>query len=165
MEILSEQQQIYILRDKCDNACKRIWIASPYIGSLKDIQRIIGGKWLLPSIDCRILTDIDSGFVRQDTFDEFLNNKVEVRSLDSLHSKIYIVDDWCLVTSANLTGTAFLCRYEMGVALNNEKEVENTYLRWWNMVTLCFKKSTTFLIIYTMTIPIDHRMVKTQLEI
>jgi hypothetical protein len=132
MELLSEQQQIDILRYKCNNAQNRIWIASPYIGVLKDVQKIIGGKWLLPSIDCRILTDIDNGFVRKDTFDEFITNQVEIKSLESLHAKIYIIDDWCLVTSANLTGTAFLCRYEMGFATEETKEVENTFLRWWN---------------------------------
>ena len=63
MKLLSEQQQIDILREKCDNAKARIWIASPYIGALKDVQKIIGGKWLLPSVDCRILTDVDNGFI------------------------------------------------------------------------------------------------------
>ena len=135
MQILTEQQQIDVLRNKCENAQTRIWIASPYIGSLKDVQKIIGGKWLLPSVDCKILTDIDSGFIRQDTFDEFVNNQIEIRSLDSLHAKIYIIDDWCLVTSANLTGTAFLCRYEMGIASNKILEVEKTFQRWWNMAT------------------------------
>lgn len=135
MQILTEQQQIDVLRNKCENAQTRIWIASPYIGSLKDVQKIIGGKWLLPSVDCKILTDIDSGFIRQDTFDEFVNNQIEIRSLDSLHAKIYIIDDWCLVTSANLTGTAFLCRYEMGIASNKILEVEKTFQRWWDMAT------------------------------
>ena len=132
MQILSEQQQIDVLRNKCENAQTRIWIASPYIGSLKDVQKIIGGKWLLPSVKCKILTDIESGFIRQDTFDEFIDNQVEIRSLDSLHTKIYIVDDWCLVTSANLTGTAFPCRYEMGIASYKISEVEKTFLHWWN---------------------------------
>ena len=151
MEILTEQQQIDILRDKCENVQSRIWIASPYIGGLKDVQKVIGGKWQLPSIDCRILTDVDSGFIRIDTFDEFINNQVEVRSLDSLHAKIYIVDDWCLVTSANLTGTAFLCRYEMGVSYANVTEVESTYLRWWGMasvVTVLNKKPQKALVDY-----------------
>ena len=134
MEILTEQQQIDILRNKCENAKNRIWIASPFIGTLKDVQRIIGGKWLLPSINCRILTDADSGFIRKDTFDEFINNQVDIiRNLESLHAKIYIVDDWCLVTSANLTGTAFFCRYEMGIATNDIEKIESTYIRWWNM--------------------------------
>ena len=86
MQILTEQQQIDVLRNRCENAQTRIWIASPYIGSLKDVQKIIGGKWLLPSVDCKILTDIDFGFIRQDTFDEFISNQMEVRSLDSFIS-------------------------------------------------------------------------------
>lgn len=133
IELLTEQQQIDVLREKCENAQRRIWIASPYIGALKDVQKIIGGKWLLPSVDCRILTDANYGFIRQDTFNEFADNQIEIRSLDSLHAKIYIVDDWCLVTSANLTGIAFLCRYEMGIASNDTIDVESTYERWWSM--------------------------------
>ena len=151
MVLLTEQQQIDVLRDKCENVTKRIWIASPYIGGIKDVQKIIGGKWLLPSIDCRILTDVDAGFIRQDTFDEFMHNQVDVRSLDSLHAKIYIVDDWCLVTSANLTGTAFLCRYEMGIASDDTKEVDSTFLRWWGMasaVTALKKKPQKALVDY-----------------
>ena len=135
MELLTEQRQIDVLREKCNHAKHRIWIASPYIGVLKNIRKIIGGRWLLPSVDCRILTDIDLGFIRPDTFDEFIQNQVEIRSLNSIHAKIYIVDDWCLVTSANLTGAAFLGRYEMGFATNEVKEVEATYNRWWSMAT------------------------------
>ncbi len=131
--VLFEQAQIDTLRERCDQASKRIWIASPFIGSLKDIQKIIGGKWMRSSIDCRILTDIDAGFIRQDAFNEFQKYQVEVRSLLSLHSKIYIVDDWCLVTSANLTGTAFLCRYEMGIATDDIKDIETTFLKWWGL--------------------------------
>lgn len=129
--VLFEQTQIDTLRYKCDHAVKRIWIASPFIGALKDVQKIIGGKWKLPSVDCRILADVDAGFIRKDTFDEFQNYQVEVRSLDSIHAKIYIVDDWCLVTSANLTGTAFFCRFEMGISLDDIKDVEAVFLKWW----------------------------------
>ena len=134
--VLFEQAQIDTLRDRCDNATRRIWIASPFIGSLKDIQKIIGGKWMRPSIDCRILTDVDAGFIRKDAFEEFSKYQVEIRTLLSLHAKIYIVDDWCLVTSANLTGTAFLCRYEMGVTLDSINDVENAFLNWWGQGTI-----------------------------
>ena len=129
--VLYEEKQINTLREKCDHAVKRIWIASPFIGCLSDVQKIIGGEWKLPSVDCRILTDVEAGFIREDTFEEFLKNQVAVRSLLSLHSKIYIVDDWCLVTSANLTGTAFFCRYEMGISTDDFKDVEATFLKWW----------------------------------
>ena len=151
MELLTEQQQIDVLRMKCEHAQHRIWIASPYIGALKDVLKIIGGKWLLPSIDCKILTDVDFGFIRQDTFDEFISYQIKIRSLESLHAKIYIVDNWCLVTSANLTGTAFLCRYEMGFATDNVKEVELIYNRWWSMankVSTLYRKPQKYLVEY-----------------
>ena len=149
--VLSEQAQIDALRNKCNHAAKRIWIASPFIGSLKDVQRIIGGKWMLPSVECRILTDVEAGFIRKDTFDEFKKYQVEVRSLLSLHSKIYIVDDWCLVTSANLTGTAFFCRYEMGIATDDLNGVEATFLKWWEkgrIVTELSKKQDKAMVDY-----------------
>lgn len=131
--VLYEQQLVDVLRSKCETAQKRIWIASPYIGSLKDIQRVLGGRWMLPSINCRVLTDLDYGFVREDTFNEFKCSNVEIRSLESLHAKIYIVDDWCLVTSANLTGTAFYCRFEMGVQCPDVAAVETAFVKWWEM--------------------------------
>lgn len=129
--LLFEQEQINILREKCNKAQKRIWISSPFIGSLHDVQTIIGGRWMLPSVDCRILTDMEAGFIRKDTFDAFTENNIEIRSLHGLHAKIYIVDDWCLITSANLTGTAFLCRYEMGSTYENIEDVVNIFNKWW----------------------------------
>ena len=129
--VLYEQTLIDTLRQKCDNAKRRIWIASPFIGAIKDIHKIIGGKWMLPSIDCRILTDIEAGFIRKDSIEEFTNYQIQIKSLFGLHAKVYIVDDWCLVTSANLTGTAFLCRYEMGISLDEVKDVESRFLKWW----------------------------------
>lgn len=149
--LLTEQQQIEILRSRCDGACKRIWIASPYIGSLEDVQKIIGGRWRLSSVDCKVLTDVDAGFIRNDTFDELIANHVEIRSLNSIHAKIYIVDDWCLVTSANLTGTAFLCRFEMGIATDDIDEIVAKYLQWWDMadvVTKLPKKPSKSLVDY-----------------
>lgn len=134
--ILSEQKQIDILRKKCDNAKKRIWIVSPFIGAIKDVMKIIGGRWMLPSIDFRILTDIESGFIRQDSYNEFVENRIEIRHLLSIHAKIYIIDDWCLVTSANLTGTAFFCRYEMGISSDNVGDVELIFENWWEKATI-----------------------------
>ena len=129
--VLYEQRLVDELRLKCESAQKRIWVASPYIGSLKDVQKVLGGRWMLPSIDCRILTDIDNGFIREDTFKEFKCHDVEIRTLESLHAKIYIIDDWCLVTSANLTGTAFYCRYEMGVQSDDVSTVVDVFNKWW----------------------------------
>jgi hypothetical protein len=44
-----------------------------------------------------------------------------VRSLGGLHAKLYIVDDSVLLTSANLTETAFTRRYEIGLVLRGQQ--------------------------------------------
>ena len=106
--IYTQSGLVTVLRRHCDAAKRRIWICTPFIGTQKDILRIIGGAWKKYSIDFRVITDIENGFIRQDTFDEFTSNHPDsIKSLKSLHAKVYIVDDWCLVSSANLTGTAF----------------------------------------------------------
>ena len=106
--ILSGQHLVNALREHCDQAKERIWIASPYIGNFKDVQKIIGGNWMRSHVDFRVLTDVESGFIRHDTYTQFKESpNTEIRSLLSLHAKIYLIDDWCLLTSANLTGMAF----------------------------------------------------------
>lgn len=87
-----------ILRSHCNSVKHRIWICTPFIGGRKDVLRIIGGSWKRNDIDFRVITDIETGFIRQDTFDEFIESHPNsIKSLKSLHAKIYIVDDWCLV--------------------------------------------------------------------
>lgn len=120
------------LRLHCDNAKHRIWICTPFIGGINDVLRIIGGSWKRSDIDFRVITDIETGFIRQDTFDDFIENHPNsIRTLKSLHAKIYIVDDWCLASSANLTGTAFSRRYEIGTDDVNISEVETFFNTLW----------------------------------
>ncbi|MCK4665061.1 MAG: hypothetical protein KAT68_19490 [Bacteroidales bacterium] len=103
----------------------RIWICCPYVGGLKFISKISDGKLLQKNIDKRFITDIKE--LSNLNF-EFFNNVIktgELRTLASVHAKIYIVDNKCLITSANLTETAFLKRYEIGMLLD-EKESEES---------------------------------------
>lgn len=135
--MLTTNNLVNELRNRCDNAKHRIWICTPFIGGLKEVYRIIGGQWLKSSIDLRVLTDVNDGFILKDTFAEFLKCG-EVRSLCSLHAKIYIVDDWCLITSANLTGTAFSRRYEVGHVIPS-KELQSyidLFNDWWAMAVV-----------------------------
>lgn len=121
-----------ILRSHCNSVKHRIWICTPFIGGRKDVLRIIGGSWKRNDIDFRVITDIETGFIRQDTFDEFIESHPNsIKSLKSLHAKIYIVDDWCLVSSANLTGTAFSKRYEIGTGDVNISNVEAFFNSLW----------------------------------
>lgn len=130
--ILSGQSLVDTLREHCDQAKERIWIASPYIGSFKDVQKIIGGNWMRSHIDFRVLTDVESGFIRHDTYTGFIASpNTEIRSLFNLHAKIYLIDDWCLLTSANLTGMAFSARHEVGQVVSAPEQVIKLFDQWW----------------------------------
>ncbi len=130
--ILSGQNLVNALREHCDQAKKRIWIASPYIGNFKDVQKIIGGNWMRSHVDFRVLTDVESGFIRRDTYAQFKESpNTEIRSLLSLHAKIYLIDDWCLLTSANLTGMAFSARHEVGQVVSGIEQVVTLFDQWW----------------------------------
>ena len=134
--IYTGQSLVDCLNDRMINAKQRIWIASPYVGSLKEVQQILGGKWMRSSIEFKLLSDVDAGFIRKDTFDALTTSlNTEIRTLLSLHAKIYIIDDWCLITSANLTGTAFCRRYEVGNVLNDISEAVQLFDEWWQMGT------------------------------
>ena len=130
--ILSGQSLVDTLREHCDQATKRIWIASPYIGTFKDVQKIIGGNWMRSHIEFRVLTDIESGFIRHDTYTGFIASpNTKIRSLFNLHAKIYLIDDWCLLTSANLTGMAFSARHEVGQVVSGLEQVVKLFDQWW----------------------------------
>lgn len=130
--ILSGQSLVDTLREHCDQAKERIWIASPYIGSFKDVQKIIGGNWMRSDIEFRVLTDVESGFIRHDTYTGFIASlNTEIRSLFNLHAKIYLIDDWCLLTSANLTGMAFSARHEVGQVVSGPEQVDKLFDQWW----------------------------------
>lgn len=148
--ILTGQKLIDTLHFHCENAKHRIWIASPFIGSLKELCQILSGNWMRANIDFRILTDIDAGFICKDTYNEIKKSvNSEIKTLLSLHAKIYIIDDWCLLSSANLTGTAFSRRYEVGQEFDNIKEIEKLYEGWWEIASIVnhfnIKKTNTFI--------------------
>lgn len=83
-------------------------------------------------IDFRVLTDVESGFIRHDTYTGFIASpNTEIRSLFNLHAKIYLIDDWCLLTSANLTGIAFSARHEVGQVVSGLEQVVKLFDQWW----------------------------------
>lgn len=106
------------LRRLADSVERRLWVASPYIGSWNAVSKILGSVW--QRVDVRLLTDKDSGILARDTIERFAAHR-PVRSLNGLHAKLYIVDDSVLLTSANLTETAFTKRYEAGLVLKEQQ--------------------------------------------
>jgi len=115
-----------------DVAERRLWVASPYIGSWKAVSRILGAAW--QKVDARLLTDKGSGILAKDTIEEFAKHR-PIHSLTGLHAKLYIVDDSVLITSANLTECAFTRRHEAGIVLKGEQaqELIDLYERFWKL--------------------------------
>lgn len=120
------------LREKGNKVKKRLWIIVPYIGTMNAVLRILGKEWLENSaVDFRLLTDISElSAINTNTLNEFYE-RGSVKSLKGLHAKIYIIDDEVLITSANLTGTAFSKRHEVGYFTKNIDETINLFEDWW----------------------------------
>lgn len=134
MKTLYEQSLVNTLRNLMDSAKERILIASPYIGGISAVSRILGRKWEVASdINIRLLTDLDECTrISFETLMHFYRVGV-IQSLSALHAKIYIVDQSVIVTSANLTEAAFGKRYEMGVLLEGAeaKDAISQFDFWW----------------------------------
>lgn len=134
MKILSEQNLIDEVSSAFRKAKERIWIAVPFIGNNEQVAKIMGTSWrFISELDVKILTDIrNSGYICKETY-ELFKLKAEIKSLAGLHAKIYIIDDNVFITSANLTGTAFSKRYEIGILLEDSKETIDTFKKWWSI--------------------------------
>lgn len=136
MRTLHGVQLVNTIRKTADQIKKRLWIAVPYIGNDKTISSVLGIKWFEePKITVRLLTDA-SDFSRFNLSSiKLFAQRGEIKDLLGLHAKIYLIDDYCFVTSANLTNTAFSKRYEIGILLEGKeiKEIEKAFEKWWNI--------------------------------
>jgi hypothetical protein len=131
--VLSGKTLSMQLRTACDGVKRRVWIASPYVGNWRAIRTLLGRSWWDKSdIDVRLLTDTEEGSLNGDTLKR-LAQKGPIHHLRGLHAKLYIVDDNVLLTSANLTCTAFTKRYEAGVLLTGAaaQSAITLYVKWW----------------------------------
>ncbi len=133
MTIVEGESLVTALRAAADRAHERLWVASPYIGSWRgNVRRIIWTNWQQDAKDIRMLTDVEARGFRIDTLKQFFRRGT-VRTLLGLHAKLYVMDDFVLLTSANLTGTAFSRRYEAGVVLTGQqaKNAVRLFQSWW----------------------------------
>ncbi len=134
MEILQGVALGMKLRTLSDSARHRVWIVSPYIGRWPAVSSLLGADWWSSSVLLRVITDINGPHnVNQGTLIRLLE-RGPVRTLKGVHAKIYIVDDRAIVTSANLTETAFTKRREIGTLLEptESKEVIAIVSSWWD---------------------------------
>ena len=133
--ILYGQELINKIRQEFDNATKRIWIAVPFIGNWNAVKNIMGTKWINNNLNIKLITDIrNEDFIDKETIKHFLQ-KAEVRTLEGLHAKIYIIDNSVFITSANLTGTAFSKRYEICeyFTIKDKHDILTIFEKWWNI--------------------------------
>jgi PLD-like domain len=134
-KLVTDDTLVNTLRQRADAVRKRLWIVSPYIGSWKPVTQILGSRWYTQkNISVRLLTDGSGTSQRLDLATiRMFQTKGEVRSIIGVHAKVYIVDDNALLTSANLTETAFTRRVEIGAWLSGSdaSEIARLYEQWW----------------------------------
>src|SRR6476620_6659200 len=134
MKTLYGEDLVNELRRISDTVKSRLWIAVPYIGGKSAIEKILGENYIHNKrINVRLLTDIaEYNNFNAETIKAFID-RGEIKSLPGLHAKIYIVDNSCLITSANLTNTAFSKRHEIGIFVNPEdsKQTIAIFEAWW----------------------------------
>jgi hypothetical protein len=143
MSALKVSQLTSDLRTLADSVERRLWVASPYIGSWRAVKKLLGSAW--QKVDVRLLTDKNSGILAQDTIEQFAAHR-PVRSLAGLHAKLYIVDNSVLLTSANLTEAAFTRRYEVGLVLKGQQALGlvETYEDLWECAEEVDVKQVSF---------------------
>jgi len=97
MKSLSGKELFNEIHSKCSTVKKRLWIASPYIGSNNFVSYILGNKWNSdPEIEFRLLVDYsDKGNCHPKTLRILMDSGTTVRSLKALHAKyISLMMNW-----------------------------------------------------------------------
>lgn len=138
MHIETGKKLVFGLRTLCDGVKKRLWIATPFIGYWTAVRKIIGRAWLdNGKVDVRLITDTrEPSNLNYETIKHFYD-RGKIKNLLGLHAKIYIIDDLAVLTSANLTKTAFAKRYEVGIFLSelSSKPLINLFDKWWEHIS------------------------------
>jgi len=135
MHILYGEKLAQAVRALMDKATRRAWVAAPFVGPWgSGIRKVLGVSWRTAAADVRLLTDVEAGRASRKTL-ELFSSLGAVRSLTGLHAKLYIADDNVILTSANLSQTAFERRYEIGVRLGaaQGKAAVGVFEQWWKM--------------------------------
>jgi|GEM_PF-2075114 len=134
MKFLTGEPLSHQLRAICDVVKSRLWIAVPYIGDATAVSQLLGSRWIKDDkLDVRLLIDTENiANLNPESIGKF-RAVGAIKHLRGLHAKIYIADDRALLTSANLTRTAFARRFEVGtiVDAHSIKSLVNLYESWW----------------------------------
>ncbi len=115
------------IQQKSSETKEILWICSPNLGS--DAHEVFSQEIARnPPTDARFVFGLSEAAVKRGKVDpyevQYFNEHFKtnsVRSDDSFHSSLYIFDSSALITSANLTKTAFESNIEVGVFLDDEQ--------------------------------------------
>src|SRR5580700_954923 len=115
MKIATGAELSHELRKQAKNVRRRLWLASPFVGGWFATKCLIDIRWQSNSdVDVRLLTDVENkGWLNPHTIRE-IAGRGDIKHIHGLHAKVFIIDDRALITSANLTRTAFEQRTEIG---------------------------------------------------
>jgi hypothetical protein len=95
------------------------------LGTYETIQEILGSSWLTKhKISFKLLTDVNELNSLSASSIILLKKRGLVHSLAGLHAKIYVIDNNCIIGSANLTRTSFTKRHEAAILLSPTESIK-----------------------------------------
>jgi hypothetical protein len=134
-KFLSLKELYETIQQKSLEAKEILWVCSPYLGL--DAHKVFSQEILKnPPSDIRFVfrlneTSVRRGEVNPYEIQYFMEHfkGSSIKSHDAFHSKIYLFDNSALITSADLTKTAFESNIEVGVLLEDSQvdEVKNFF--------------------------------------
>lgn len=129
------QDMVDFLRTN-STAGERLWLAAPYISSFNTIQYLFNLSYLKKhKTNFKLITDIKNASIYNRNILEFFIQNGELRTLENLHAKLYLMGKHAVITSANMTYRAFFVNYETGVADTNNDKYEILFESLWNNST------------------------------
>jgi len=122
------------------HACKRVWLASPYV-SMTAAQRLVETT-AAAAPERRLLTAVNEASVRAGVLSakalvELRASGFELASVENLHAKLSLVDSWGMVGSGNLTAAGLGLKGEGNLELGVELDAAQClgaaaiFRRWW----------------------------------
>lgn len=134
MELLTGDELLYVFNELCKNAVERFWVVSPFLGDWSALVKEVFKEDIFKrNLKVKLITDIsNTKGIDKETLRKFIDNG-DVKTLEGLHAKLYIIDNKVLITSANLSETAFCRRYEIGTVTDLSEELNQKFSEWWEL--------------------------------
>ena len=123
------------IREHSARITRRLWIASPFISSEKMFYYLFQiSKIKKHKPEFKLLTDLSHVSINNYNILKFFIENGELRTLENLHSKIYIMENYPVITSANMTFRGFYVNYESAIAGDNGdiNRYEQMYNELWS---------------------------------